>query len=67
MYFFFVTLILQHAKMRVLNASSFGRADIIFRARTFVYHKLVRVMVRVSLKGYFLVVNFLVDFISLFF
>ena len=40
--------------MRVLNASSFGRADIIFRAYNFTYHKSVCVMVCMQLKDCFL-------------
>ena len=53
---FFVTLILRHPKMCVLNPSNFGRDDIIFRAHTFSYNKSLRVVVQVSLKAYILVV-----------
>ena len=43
--------------MRALNPSNFGRDDIIFREQIFAYHKLLRVIICMSLKTYILVVN----------
>lgn len=55
--FFIVTLILGHTKMLLLSPSNFRKANFIFRPNTFVYHKIVCVMFRMSLKGCFRVVN----------